>query len=127
MYIWGSKKKPNSIIITDDQEDGLQNDGTELAVTQNLDAALSLLRHRQFARVLWVDAICIDQANKKEKEHQIQFMPAIYARARSVLVWLGEAQDDSDRVLELIWAAGERPAAQNAEYASCFLEPSHDQ
>ena len=48
----------------------------------------------------WTDGICINQANEKEKEDQIALMAEIYAKASRVVVWLGEAKDDSDRALE---------------------------
>jgi hypothetical protein len=53
-----------------------------------------------------VDAVCIDQKNDKEKVQQIQIMPKIYSQANRVLVWLGEAADNSDQALEEIRAAG---------------------
>jgi hypothetical protein len=59
------------------------------------------------SRVIWIDAICIDQANKKEKEGQIALMVEIYAKARRVVVWLGEAEDEGDRALEEIRLIGE--------------------
>ncbi|KAL9051027.1 MAG: hypothetical protein Q9206_004856 [Seirophora lacunosa] len=112
-YVWGGEEKPKSIMIsTDDPNEGSQRPHSELAITQSLHTALSRLQHPQFPRFLWVDAVCINQMNDQEKEHQIQLMPAIYARARCVLVWLGEAQDDSDMVLESIRRAGERSGEQ---------------
>lgn len=104
-YVWGGEKKPKSIIITDNQDDENQKVDSELSITQSLHDALSRLRYCHFPRILWVDAVCIDQTNDEEKEHQIQLMPLIYARAKCVLVWLGEARDDSDTVLESIQAA----------------------
>lgn len=38
---------------------------------------------------LWIDALCIDQVNEKEKNHQVQQMGNIYSQAREVLIWLG--------------------------------------
>jgi hypothetical protein len=102
-YVWGSEKKPKSITIIDDQKDD-----QELAVTQNLYTALLHLRDHEIPRIIWADAVCINQANEEEKEHQIQFMAAIYAKASRVIVWLGEAQDESDRALESIRIAGEK-------------------
>lgn len=64
--------------------------------------------------------------NDEEKEHQIQLMPAIYARARCVLVWLGEAQDDSDVVLESIRLAAERGGEQVFTTAPSVLRPRPD-
>ncbi|KAH7074862.1 heterokaryon incompatibility protein-domain-containing protein [Paraphoma chrysanthemicola] len=38
---------------------------------------------------LWVDALCINQIDTKEKNHQVQHMGDIYCNAAKVLVWLG--------------------------------------
>ncbi|KFA71993.1 hypothetical protein S40288_08080 [Stachybotrys chartarum IBT 40288] len=64
-------------------------DSTRLKVTLNLATALQALRLRKSPRVLWVDAVCINQADKEEKSKQIPLMREIYASARSVLTWLG--------------------------------------
>jgi hypothetical protein len=37
----------------------------------------------------WIDAICIDQGNIYERNHQVKLMSKIYAQADEVLVWLG--------------------------------------
>lgn len=80
-YVWGSPDKPHTIDI----------DGYSLSVGANLYAALLSLRYTSLERILWVDALCIDQTNITEKEQQIQLMAEIYAKARSVIIWLGEA------------------------------------
>jgi Heterokaryon incompatibility protein (HET) len=102
-YVWGSERTPESIVI----------DNQKLAVTKNLYMALSRLRDREIPRIIWADAVCINQADEKEKEHQIQFMSAIYAKASRVIVWLGEAKDNSDQALELI-----RRTSENSEKPS---------
>lgn len=91
-YVWGSEENPKFITV-DDQK---------LAVTQNLYVVLLRLRDDNIPRIIWVDAVCINQANAKEKEHQILLLPAIYAKANRVVVWLGEACNDSDKALEAI-------------------------
>jgi hypothetical protein len=40
---------------------------------------------------LWIDAICIDQSNAPEKNHQVKRMGHIYSRALTVHAWLGIA------------------------------------
>lgn len=40
---------------------------------------------------LWIDAICIDQSQVKERNHQVAMMGKIYSRAQRVLVWLGRS------------------------------------
>jgi len=106
-YIWGSEKKPKSITVND------QN----LQITQNLYTVLQRLQDHLCSRIIWIDAICINQANEEEKEKQIPLMAEIYAKARCVIVWLGEAEDDGDRALEEIRLTGERVAGYlpNAE------------
>ncbi|KAE8384977.1 heterokaryon incompatibility protein-domain-containing protein [Aspergillus alliaceus] len=83
-YVWGSESKPQCIFI----------DGYALRVTDNLYTALLHLRDHQLPRMLWVDAICINQQDNQEKAHQIQFIPIIYA-------------DYSDKALENIRLAAE--------------------
>jgi hypothetical protein len=112
-YVWGSEEKPMSIIIRDDQ-----GDDQELAVTQNLYTALLRLRDHGIPRTIWVDAVCIDQYNKDEKGHQIRVMPAIYAKASRVIVWLGAAQDDSDQALESIRIASEKSKTPSSTESS---------
>lgn len=47
-----------------------------------------------------------------EKEHQIQFMAKIFGQANRVIVWLGEAAEHSDQVLDEIRVTG-------AEISTC--------
>jgi hypothetical protein len=41
----------------------------------------------------WIDAICIDQGNLHERNHQVQMMELIYRKAESVYAWLGEEDE----------------------------------
>lgn len=78
-YVWGSQAGGESISI----------DGRRLPVTVNLAQALDYLYDRHVPRILWVDAVCINQKNNQEKSQQVQMMTQIYAKARNVVVWLG--------------------------------------
>jgi hypothetical protein len=97
-YVWGKSDKTWHIRI----------DEHELPVTPNLYEALSRLRHRYIERIVWVDAVCINQEDRIEKEQQIRFMAKIYSQAHRVVVWLGEAADNSDQALEGLRVAGEK-------------------
>ena len=77
-------------------------------MTLNLHEVLLRLRHRSIERILWVDAVCIDQGNVQDKEQQIRFMAKIYGQANRVVVWLGEAADNSNQALEEIRLAGDK-------------------
>ena len=61
-----------------------------LSVTTNLYASLLKLRHYSLERIVWADAICINQTDQNEKSHQIQSMAKIYGQVSRVIVWLGE-------------------------------------
>lgn len=58
--------------------------------------ALKELRLPDKERLLWIDAICINQGNHGEKEQQIKMMDAIYQSGKIVIVWLGKATDQSE-------------------------------
>ncbi|KAK4194354.1 hypothetical protein QBC40DRAFT_319957 [Triangularia verruculosa] len=110
-YSWGSADNPKVISV---------NDRWQLAVGQNLHAALMHLRDRDAERNLWIDAICINQslhpAALDERSQQVQSMAKIYALATRVLVWLGDSADESDQALDEIQKAAEsskKPAVCN--------------
>lgn len=64
-------------------------DGDVVPVTVNLYEALLALRHPNKPRTLWIDALCIDQSNNEERNHQVALMARIYRKAVGVLIWLG--------------------------------------
>ncbi|CAL8574427.1 hypothetical protein XPA_000387 [Xanthoria parietina] len=90
-YAWGSKDNPLEIYITDPST----NIKACLPVTRDLALALRYLRLPQLSRMLWIDAICIDQENLEERGHQVKKMGDVYHTARKVIIWLGPASDDS--------------------------------
>ncbi|KAK3348909.1 heterokaryon incompatibility protein-domain-containing protein [Lasiosphaeria hispida] len=96
-YVWGSSEKQHAITVTDERGD------FDLPVTANLHAALAHLRNPLLDRMIWVDAVCINQEDNMEKAKQIQRMAEIYSHAARVVVWLGDREaeggDDSE-VLE---------------------------
>jgi len=96
-YVWGLEKSIEPIWI----------DGHELSVGANLHTALSHLRDCFVERILWIDAICINQRDGIEKGYQVESMAKIYAQASRVIVWLGEAADDSNHALKAIRRAAE--------------------
>jgi hypothetical protein len=59
-------------------------------------------------KLFWIDAICIDQDNVHERNHQVKQMKDIYARAREVYVWLGRVTGKSDLAMDYIAKKGAR-------------------
>ena len=79
-YAWGDSTVTKIIML----------EGFRHSVTLNLEHALRYLRHEHDVRILWVDAISIDQDNLVERNQQVQIMSLIYQRATNVLIWVGE-------------------------------------
>jgi hypothetical protein len=110
-YVWGDPNDTQPIYIVENKLQGKE----KLQVTANLYAALSHLRNFFFQRIIWVDAICIDQGNSEEREQQILLMAKIYSQAIRVLVWLGEKTEDTDGALEYIRLAANKELTASSE------------
>lgn len=116
-YAWGDKSTPPKDISVN---------GRSRQITRSLFTALRRLRSfgitrneenpavyfttREFSQLpdlqlnlgkfrLWADALCINQKNEKDKEHQIPLMGQIYRRAADVIVWLGENDPHDEPLL----------------------------
>lgn len=85
-YVWGAPDKTKSIAV---------NDKT-VQVTENLYAALVQLRCWA-VDFIWIDAICINQGDVRERGHQVRTMANIYSRASRVIIWLGQERPDSTK------------------------------
>ncbi|CBX97652.1 hypothetical protein LEMA_P090610.1 [Plenodomus lingam JN3] len=73
-----------------------------LNVRTNLMTALQHLRHHDLPRVLWIDAVCIDQTNLTEKGQEVARMGQIYNKASRVVVWLGPEDESTPLALDII-------------------------
>ncbi|VUC32704.1 unnamed protein product [Clonostachys rosea] len=78
-YAWGDKTRSCQVVL----------DGAKCNITASLFSALKHFRKPSEARILWADALCIDQESNGEKTHQVKRMAEIYSSAQRVLVWLG--------------------------------------
>ncbi|KAI0469545.1 HET-domain-containing protein [Xylaria cf. heliscus] len=115
-YVWGSKENPERIAVEGSgrnirdlssasarglwghmlraiclgkRQQSRHQSQTHIFVTQNLAEAIRHLRHRDKTRSLWIDALCINQADDLERGEQIACMGRIYSRARGVVAFLG--------------------------------------
>jgi Uma2 family endonuclease len=48
------------------------------------------------------DAVCINQSNLSERNHQVTLMSKIYSQAAGVVIYLGEATENSDLAVDFI-------------------------
>lgn len=52
------------------------------------------MRDHHEIKVLWVDALCINQADDAEKSYQVRLMTDIFRNSQRCLAWLGEFEED---------------------------------
>lgn len=62
--------------------------------------AILQLRLPDEVRTVWVDVLCIDQYDIREKSHQVQLIRRIYQSADHVVAWPGEDGSDVKKALE---------------------------
>ncbi|KAF4958811.1 hypothetical protein FGADI_2155 [Fusarium gaditjirri] len=97
-YVWGDANVTEAILVN----------GHRIQVTTNL---ISALRYAPYhlnrlenatSMKLWVDAICINQADDAEKGHQVSMMKDIYSQSGYVLCWLGSPNDQIHAAMDAV-------------------------
>ena len=96
-YAWGDSNDTLPINI----------DGHLLNITKNLHSALKHLQLEDRERVMWADALCINQTDLGERMHQVSMMGSIYGQASQVIVWLGEGWAGSGIAIQFLRVLGE--------------------
>lgn len=91
--MWGSEVNPMRINV---------NGRSSYYVRQNPYSVLTHLRLDHEIRTLWVDAICINQTDEKERNQQVTQMGEIYSHAQQVILWLGNEDAASSRAMRAI-------------------------
>ena len=87
-YEWGDQFPQRLILV----------EGRELMIRETLWNALNQLRDLPRSlkqpRRIWIDAICINQQDREERNAQVDMMHSIYVSAWCVRVWLGQEVKD---------------------------------
>ncbi|KAK7722801.1 hypothetical protein SLS63_009196 [Diaporthe eres] len=117
-YAWGSEADPARVRVRS-RGHKHEPDSYYLSITRNLSDALRALRRyhpaagdpegtlaSSLSRVLWIDAICINQANSAEKGPQVAMMGSIYQSASRVIAWLGPEDETSHRAMRFMCSVG---------------------
>lgn len=112
-YVWGDASKKQLVFVNE----------KPLQVTVNLAAALDDLRHSKIILRLWADAVCIDQSNIKERNHQVGLMRDIYSFAQHTIIHLGESNDECDEVLIAVGGGSLEPTLRNATINEILSRP----
>ncbi|KAL7905894.1 heterokaryon incompatibility protein domain-containing protein [Trichoderma velutinum] len=99
-YVWGPKEDPVTVYMGKEQ--------STFGVTPYLYKALKHLRYEDKSRIIWIDAICINQTDNAERSAQVAIMGDIYRQAKQVVVWLGSEENQSSHALSLLDSLGEK-------------------
>ncbi|KAF3765070.1 hypothetical protein M406DRAFT_242811, partial [Cryphonectria parasitica EP155] len=79
-YVWGRPLLSQRI----------QVNGQPYWVTESVYQVLCRLRRPRSTRTVWIDALCVNQADFAERGAQVLLMTRVYEEATRTIVWLGE-------------------------------------
>jgi len=127
-YAWGTKEDPEKLYVIPENEALYElhrgvaptryGDSEYIAITANLDSALRRFRRSNAIRLLWADAVCLDQESTEEKFYQIPNIQEIYTKASNVLIWLGGAGEEGRICLEFFDRLSKKTVRQQVELLS---------
>lgn len=86
-YCWGESTEDSILWVN----------GQRAAFRLSAMRAIHRMRLPNRPMLLWIDGICIDQGNQRERETQILLMKEIYSRSIGNMIYLG-GEDDTTRL-----------------------------
>jgi hypothetical protein len=107
-YVWGEPSNTVPIVV----------EGFLVDVTANLRHALeALFVNDRVNHPIWVDAICINQADDVKKNEQVQMMHHIFAGAVTTIAWTGLGDIHSKMAVEWLQSLSTL-AQENGDHAA---------
>jgi hypothetical protein len=120
-YTWrtalGPRERSSEDALSTQSKGKVTCNGFEVQILDNLHHALRRLwtscsRGTEF----WADALCIDQGNIPERNHQVAAMAEIFKTAQKVYIWLGRSTPTIGLAIEFV----ELMASLSAEAMQAF-------
>lgn len=97
-------------------------EGQNMAIPRSAFEALRQVRSREFSRLLWLDAVCIDQTDPQERCQQVSFMSNIFSRSSQNLIYLGSEDPSTESGLAIVEditaQVAKQPSIRNLFYRS---------
>ena len=91
-YCWGDSTNTDTIYLNN----------KKISVPASSAAAVRCVRLTDRDRIVWIDAICINQADLDERAQQVAMMAEVYAHSNGNLVYLGKEDECTKRAIESI-------------------------
>ncbi|KAH3945122.1 hypothetical protein HBH53_150760 [Parastagonospora nodorum] len=101
-YVWGNGNDLHLIVFSTATHENEEATRKDVTATRNLRDALQHFRDPESKRTIWVDALCINQANFSERAEQVGLMRDIYVKAHRVLLWLGLADRNTGAAVKFL-------------------------
>ncbi|KAK3642794.1 hypothetical protein LTR56_010620 [Elasticomyces elasticus] len=105
-YVWGDPSKTSELVIC----------GTRLSVPVNTALALRRMRLDDTVRVLWIDAVCINQKDIHERGQQVSIMGDIYRRSVGNLIHLTDDRIMGERAIKFASQIDKEARAETNEW-----------
>lgn len=87
-YAWGAPVPESTL-------KGILIDEIQFKIQPTLFLFLLTMAAHHPEKSMWIDTICIDQANTQERNYQVSLMGETYNKAQDVYAWLGPGDDDT--------------------------------
>lgn len=124
-YTWGSPTQQLPILLDGKQFLVRKNLWDFLYTTARVLGNYEIGNQKYLVSWIWIDALCIDQGNELERNHQVGIMAPIFQAARAVLVWLGEPSPESEVAIEFI-LSDNKPKTVSQYFPPHFFETLRD-
>lgn len=129
-YTWGSLQTQETVVVkpylehtqaipsaAESKSNAANLQTSRLPISRNLAEAIRYLRHQNRPRVIWIDAICINQNDIEERNVQVKRMNQIYSLARRVVAWLGPGFPNSELVISTLKYLGKQTEETRDNYS----------
>ncbi|RSL56753.1 hypothetical protein CEP54_008667 [Fusarium duplospermum] len=92
-YVWGDPTDTKPIMVNGISTPSTRNLADFLKQTRTLLPDILIKGSWDKPAIFWADAICINQQDTEERNHQVQLLKSIYSSAPLALAWLGHYRD----------------------------------
>jgi hypothetical protein len=100
-YTWGPPRH-GTVAYSINDKSTIRLNGDDFDVFPNLLDVLHHLRGLGASQLYWIDAICINQDDRKEREVQVGMMDKIYRSADRTDIWVGKLETHTAELGQLV-------------------------
>jgi hypothetical protein len=103
-YTWGHTTNQRPILV----------DGTKFYIRENLWYFLQQQTYLKAGDLIWIDALCIDQGNIPERNHQVMMMASIFSQVQSSFLFEITHCPGAENSRQVTFSCGSAPPRMTA-------------